>query len=123
MREIKGSCQCGDIRLIASGDPKRVGVCHCMDCRKHHGAVVFAAAVFPVEAVEIIGSAHSYQGRHFCPRCGSSVYAISDEEIEVHLGILDEPNQFTPTYELWTKRREDWLPDFEGMQQFDQNRE
>ena len=122
MREIKGSCQCGDIKLIASGSPKRVGVCHCMDCRKHHGAVVFAAAVFPVGAVEITGKAHAYQGRHFCPCCGSSVYAISDNEIEVHLGILDEPNQFTPTYELWTKRREDWLPDFEDMEQFDQNR-
>ena len=34
------------------------------------------------------------------------------DEIEVHLGALDEPDQLTPTYECWTVRREAWLPAF-----------
>ncbi|EZH82157.1 aldehyde-activating protein, partial [Ectopseudomonas composti] len=51
-----------------------------------------------------------YAGRHFCPRCGSPVFARSGDEVEVNVGSLDEPNRFTPTYELWTIRREAWLP-------------
>lgn len=112
MALTKASCLCGAVQLTAVGAPLRVGVCHCMDCRKHHGAVFYAAAVFPNAAVTATGETQSYQGRHFCPRCGSSVFARTGSEIEVHLGALDAPNQFTPSYELWTERRESWLPPF-----------
>ena len=103
---------CGDIRLLATGAPKRVGVCHCLDCRKHHGALFHASAIFESGAVSITGTPQEFAGRYFCARCGSSVYSCSDDEIEVHLGTLDEPDQFEPSYELWTIRREAWLPPF-----------
>ncbi|MEM9871329.1 MAG: GFA family protein [Pseudomonadota bacterium] len=115
MDQVKGGCVCGKVRIVASGQPDRVGLCHCLDCRKHHGAPFYAAAVFAEEAVEIQGATAEYQGRHFCPTCGSSVFARSQGEVEVHLGSLDDPSQFTPTYELWTARREDWLPEFAAM--------
>jgi hypothetical protein len=95
-----------------------VGICHCLDCRKHHGALFYAAAVFPQDAVTIKGETHDYKGRHFCPRCGSSVFARSDDEIEVHLGTLDAPGQLAPTYESWTVRREPWLPRFSFTKQY-----
>ena len=110
MTEVTGGCLCGAVRLTASGAPSRVGLCHCLDCRKHHGALFYAAAIFPAGAVTVTGETHAYQGRHFCPRCGSSVFARSGDEVEVHLGALDAPDAFTPTYELWTIRRESWLP-------------
>ena len=112
MDEITGGCLCGDIRSTARGRPDRVGRCHCLDCRKHHGAVFYAAAVFPAASVTVTGETRDWEGRHFCPRCGSSVFARSGDEFELHLGALDAPSQFTPTYELWTDRREDWLPPF-----------
>jgi hypothetical protein len=40
------------------------------------------------------------------------VFGRSGDEVEVHLGALDAPDQLTPTYELWTVRRESWLPPF-----------
>lgn len=83
-----------------------------MDCRKHHGALFHASAVFPSAAVTIEGKSAQYADRHFCPRCGSSVFSRSGDEIEVHLGALDAPDQFRPSYELWTIRRERWLPPF-----------
>jgi hypothetical protein len=110
-----GGCLCGRVRIVAVGQPDRVGVCHCLDCRKHHGALFFAAAIFPQAAVHIEGETESYAGRYFCPRCGSSVFACTGDEIEVHLGALDEPNQLVPTYECWTIRREQFLPKFVGM--------
>src|SRR6187551_611132 len=112
MDEVTGGCLCGKVRIVASGEPYRVGLCHCLDCRKHHGALFGASAMFPQEAVAIEGETRDYAGRCFCPRCGSSVFARSGDEVEVHLGALDAADRLMPTYELWTVRREGWLPPF-----------
>ncbi|MEM8687461.1 MAG: GFA family protein [Pseudomonadota bacterium] len=122
MDKVTGGCQCGKVRFEAVGAPYRVGICHCLECRKHHGALFYAAAVYPESAVRVTGVVHDYKGRFFCPSCGSSVFARSDDEIELHLGALDEPNRFAPTYELWSVRREDWLPDFPGTKCYARNR-
>jgi len=116
-----GGCLCGKVRFSVSGDPLRVGVCHCMDCRKHHGAVFHASAIFPVAALELSGTTASYAGRSFCPNCGSSVFSGSGSEVEVNLGSLDAPNQFKPTYELWNVRRESWLPPFAGTRLYERD--
>ena len=112
MDRFTGGCLCGDVRLVARGRPYRVGLCHCLDCRKHHGALFFAAAIFSEDAVTISGETREFRNRHFCPRCGSPVFARWTDEIEVHLGSLDAPDQLTPSYECWTVRRESWLPPF-----------
>ncbi|MEZ5714783.1 MAG: GFA family protein [Paracoccaceae bacterium] len=112
MTTVTGGCLCGKVRVTASGPPDRVGLCHCLDCRKHHGALFFAAAIFPAAAVTVEGETRAYRGRHFCPECGSSVFARSGDEVDLHLGALDAPDQFVPSYELWTLRRETWLPPF-----------
>jgi hypothetical protein len=123
MTQFTGGCLCGDVRLEARGEPCRVGLCHCLDCRKHHGALFYAAAIFPQTAVTVAGETRDYAGRHFCPRCGSSVFARSGDEVEVHLGALDAPDQFTPTYESWTIRRESWLPAFPLAKRYARDRE
>ncbi|MDQ2700735.1 MAG: GFA family protein [Actinomycetota bacterium] len=122
MEKFTGGCQCGNVRFEVSGRPYRVGICHCLDCRKHHGAVFETSAVFPEKALVSEGEAHDYEGRFFCPRCGSSVFARSGDEVEVNLGSLDEPDRFTPTYESWTVRRESWLPPFPGMNRYERSR-
>ncbi|MDP5280218.1 GFA family protein [Sphingomonas sp. DG1-23] len=123
MDQVKGGCLCGDVRIVARGKPYRVGLCHCLDCRKHHGALFFAAAIFPEEAVTVEGETRDYAGRHFCPRCGSSVFARFGDEVEVHLGTLDAPDGFVPNYENWTVRREAWLPPFPLARHYPRDRE
>ncbi|MBV6657139.1 MAG: GFA family protein [Devosiaceae bacterium] len=122
MTEARGGCLCGAVRFVATGAPDRVGVCHCMDCRKHHGALFHASAVYPRHAVRVEGDYSTYEGRSFCPRCGSSVFSESGDEIELHLGSFDAPDTFTPTYELWTIRRERWLPVFDGLTLYEHDR-
>ncbi|MFI0472485.1 GFA family protein [Halomonas sp. HMF6819] len=122
MKQLTGGCLCGKVRFTASGKPLAVGICHCMDCRKHHGALFYAAADYPRQAVTIEGEPKSYQGRYFCPTCGSSVFSVSEGEIEIHLGALDAPNQLHPSYEVWTLRREAWLPPFPEVERFDRDR-
>ncbi|EKF42841.1 hypothetical protein NA8A_09244 [Nitratireductor indicus C115] len=123
MNRVTGGCLCGDVRMALTGRPHRVGLCHCMDCRKHHGALFHASAIFPESAVEIEGETRHYQGRHFCPRCGSSVFARTGDEIEVNLGSLDAPDLFMPTYESWTIRRESWLPPFPLARRYERDRD
>jgi hypothetical protein len=123
MESFRGGCLCGDVRIEATGRPYRVGICHCLDCRKHHGALFHASAIFPEDAVTIQGETGEYAGRHFCRRCGSSIFGRSGDEIEVNLGSLDETNQFVPTYELWTIRRESWLPPFPVSHRYERDRE
>ncbi len=122
MSRFTGGCLCGALRFTAIGRPYRVGVCHCLDCRKNHGALFHASAIFPEAAVTITGEVRTFRDRSFCPVCGSPVHAHIGDEIGINLGALDDPSQFRPTYELWTIRREAWLPEFPWMRQFAGNR-
>lgn len=117
-----GGCLCGEVRVAAIGEPYRVGICHCLDCRKHHGALFYAAAIFPEANVTIEGDARKYRGRCFCPTCGSSVFARYGDEVEIYLGSLDATDRFVPTYECWTVRREAWLPAFPLARRYERDR-
>ncbi|WP_425040334.1 GFA family protein [Primorskyibacter sp. S187A] len=122
-KEVTGGCLCGALRFVVGGQPYRVGLCHCLACRKHHGAPFHASAVFPQQAVTLTqGKPGEHEGWAFCTLCGGSVFAQSCDEIEVHLGALDAPDQFQPTYELWTCRREAWLSPVPGARQYERNR-
>src|SRR3954470_10134803 len=59
----------------------------------------------------------------FCPRCGSSVFARTADEIEVNLGSLDAPDQLRPTYESWIVRRESSLPPFPLTRRYERDRD
>ena len=123
METYNGGCLCGAVRFVATGQPYRVGLCHCLDCRKHTGSLFHALAMFPQDAVMVEGQTRAFRGRHFCPECGSSVFGCSDDEIEIALGALDAIDQLKPTYELWTIRREGWLPAFPLKGHYVRNRE
>lgn len=122
MTQLTASCLCGDVRVTASGEPLRTGLCHCLDCRKHGGGLFHAFAIFPADAVRVKGETGSYAGRYFCPRCGSSIFGRSGDEVEISLGALDAPDQLMPTYELWTVRRERWLPPFPLAHRYERDR-
>ena len=113
MDQFTGGCLCGAVKIVASGRPYRVGLCHCLDCRKHHGALFHASAVFPQDAVDVEGETRDHAGRYFCPRCGSPLFARTGDEID----------QFKPTYEIWTVRRESWLPPFPLSRHYERDRD
>src|SRR5688500_16583468 len=123
MERYAGRGLCGRVRIVARGSPLRGGLCQCLDCRKHHGALFHASAIFAQEAVAIEGETGDFAGRHFCLRCGSPVFARSADEIEVNLGSLDAPDQLRPTYESWIVRRESWLPPFPLTRRYDRDRD
>lgn len=113
----EGGCACGAFRCRASGEPRRVSLCHCMTCRRVHGSAFGAYAIFARENVEMSGRLETWRSsekgrRHFCPVCGSVAYMeyASHAEVDLPLGAFDETGLFEPAYELWCTHREPWLP-------------
>ena len=117
-----GGCLCGAVRIEIGAEPYRVGICHCLDCRKRQGALFHTFAVFPAEAVSVTGETRAYKTRHFCPTCGSPLFDRFGDELELHVGCLDAPNVFKPTYEGWVIRREAWLPRFDVENHYERDR-
>jgi len=129
MDQFTGGCLCGNVRVVASGRPYRVGLCHCLDCRKVSGSVLNVFATFPADRVTVTGEtrltpAGRAPGRRFCPRCGSPVLSHDEGsgEIEIHVGSFDEPGRVVPGYELWIGRREPWLPEIPGLVRYERDR-
>ena len=121
-----GGCLCGSVRYRVRGDPVHVGRCHCHDCRRESGSAFTVYAQWPVEDFELSGEIVNYEGRGFCPTCGSRVLNPIEEPdrlVEVRIGTLDDaPFGLTPEAEIWVKRREPWIPVVEGATQHDENR-
>lgn len=125
----QGGCNCGRVRLEIRGVPSRVGLCHCLTCRKETGGPFMAFADWDRDQVSVTGETASWTAttdhRHFCPACGSALFATdgTNREVEVRLGCLDAaPSGLTPSYELWVSRREHWLQPVAGAQQHPANR-
>lgn len=118
MTTVNGSCQCGAVELRVSGRPKRVGICHCTDCRQESGSAFTFFGVWPAQQFQFTGNVAEFAGRMFCPACGSRLFSLDEREAEIKLGTLSSvPTGFTPSYELWVKRREAWLRPIEGAAQ------
>lgn len=118
-----GGCLCGKVQYSVKDAPIRIGLCHCTDCRKESGSSFATFGIWPRHAFKSIGEVKYFHGRGFCPECGSRVFSESDgDEIEIRVGSLDmAPTDLEPTYELWVKRRENWLSPL-PVSQFEEDR-
>ena len=122
VRLRQGGCSCGAVRFTVRGEPLKVGICHCSECRKATGAVAMAYADWPRDAFTTTGQVQTHQGRSFCPFCGSRLFHLAENGVEILLGALDEaPGDLSPTREGWIIRREPWLPPVAGAGQFDRD--
>jgi hypothetical protein len=123
MRSFSGSCLCGQVRLSVRGEPLRVGICHCTDCRQESGSAFTFFGIWPAGQFERSGESAQFNGRHFCTSCGSRLFSVDEREAEIKLGVLSEaPTPLSPSYELWIKRREPWLRPVEGAAQHIEDR-
>ena len=116
------SCRCGQLKATATGEPVRVSVCHCLNCKKRSGSAFAVQARWPAEQVMIEGQSQAHvmvadSGKsatfHFCPDCGSDVYYENsgkfDGLIAIPLGTFDDPYFGIPEYSVWEQRKQDWV--------------
>ena len=61
MTNHTASCRCGQLRATVSGEPVRVSVCHCLNCKKRSGSAFAAQARWPEEQITIEGRSNSFE--------------------------------------------------------------
>jgi hypothetical protein len=130
----QASCRCGRLRVAASGEPARVSVCHCLNCKKRSGSAFAAQVRFPAEAVNVMGTSRTFDKAgdsgnvatfHFCPACGSDVFYLIDGKFEglvaIPLGAFDDPFVFrAPDYSVYEGRKHCWIEiTGKGVEHFD----
>jgi hypothetical protein len=120
------TCRCGQLKATVTGEPVRVSVCHCLNCKKRSGSAFAVQARWPTQDVRIDGESKSFvkvadsgnRGTfHFCPNCGSDVFYEIDGKfddkfnglIAIPLGAFDDPYFLTPAFSVWEKRKHDWV--------------
>ena len=122
MTSRTASCRCGQLRAAATGEPGRVSVCHCLNCKKRSGSAFAVQARWPAEQVTVEGCSKSFEKAgdsgnpatfHFCPECGSDVYyeinGKFDGMIAIPLGAFDDPWFASPRFSVWEERKHDWV--------------
>jgi hypothetical protein len=120
--EHRASCSCGQLQAIASGDPVRVSVCHCLACQRRTGSTYGVQARFPRPQVKITGEAREFvrcadedgteRRFYFCPTCGSTVYYLTDgnpDLIAIPVGAFADPKFQSPRVSVWESRRHSWV--------------
>ena len=116
------SGRCGQLKATVTGDPVRVSVCHCLDCKKRSGSAFAVQARWPAEQVTVEGRSKSFEkvadsGNwatfHFCPDCGSDVHYDNngkfDGQVAIRVGAFDDPFFLTPHFSVWEERKHDWV--------------
>ena len=117
------TCACGQLKLVVEGLPRMHGVCHCNDCKRRTGSAFGISTYFPVAAVSHIeGDSSVYafhhaaqahdQRRHFCPRCGSTVFwyvSVLPELIGVAGGCFAEAPPGEPDYSVTHGKKLPWV--------------
>jgi len=117
-----GGCLCGAVRYQVTGAPYKSGVCHCRDCKKVTGSSFLAYADWRPNQFISTGEVRAYHGRSFCPACGSRLFSIGDDQVEIYLGTLDDtPSVIGPDVEGWVIRREHWLPAIDSLPQYERD--
>lgn len=118
MGEIEGGCHCGTIRFKATAEPRWVGACYCIDCRKISGSPYTVFAGYAEGAIEMLrGDPKKYSSsekvfRSFCETCGSPFaysYKASPRELFIPVGVFDDPSHFALQVHIWTSQKLPWI--------------
>jgi hypothetical protein len=125
---LEGGCHCGAVRYRAEGEPVRVGLCHCTDCRRHSGAPVVGWAIFRQGQLKAEGEVTTYTSsehgrRKFCPRCGTGLFYLNDVIfaglVDVQLATLDDPDALRPIEQIQVAERIGWMKTAHELPAFD----
>ncbi|HSR99071.1 MAG TPA: GFA family protein [Kofleriaceae bacterium] len=133
MSSRTASCCCGQLRIQVHGEPRGVGVCHCLACQQRTGSVFAALAGFAAPYT-ITGTATEYvrTGDHgarfrfrFCPICGSTVFHTEEGReqrgVSVAVGAFADPTFPPPEDSVYDCRRHPWVQLPPGVQSYDKD--
>ena len=121
MSTRQAACSCGQLRVICTGEPVRLSICHCLECQKRTGSPFGVQARFPRDQVTVEGKATEFarvgeEGNRitlrFCPVCGSTLYwTLSGfpDVIAVAIGNFADRDFPAPRISVYERRRHPWV--------------
>ena len=126
------SCSCGQLCIQVEGEPRGVGICHCLACQKRTGSVFATLASFRAP-FRISGAATEYvrigdQGAkfvfRFCPVCGTTVFHTEEgvnDCVSVAVGALADPTFPAPRVSIYECRKHPWVQLPPGARAFEKD--
>ena len=127
----QATCQCGQLRVRAEGEPAIVIACSCLACQRRTGSPFGTGAYFREEMVTPEGEAEVYArvadsgldvSIRFCPRCGTSVYwsaELRPGHYGIAVGCFADPGFVEPARVVWGESQHPWVRFPEGVPVFD----
>jgi hypothetical protein len=115
------TCRCGALHATCIGEPVRVSVCHCLDCKKRSGSAFSAQARWPDDQVTITGEPRSWTTTgdsgasatfRFCPTCGGTIAYVIDALpglTAIPLGAFADPSFPPPHFSVYESRKHPWV--------------
>ncbi len=128
MVEREAACSCGQLHLVAEGEPVRVSVCHCLACQRRTGSAFGLQARFARDRVRIAGRSREFvrisddgdpRRFNFCPECGATVYytlGSAPDVVAIPAGGFADSAFPPPMFSVWESRKHQWVtlpPDVE----------
>jgi hypothetical protein len=118
---LQGGCLCGAVRYEITTPFVSAGYCHCTHCQRRTGTGSSVTGRVPQAGFRLLQGEQqlrSYQppeGRPklFCGECGSALFSgapLSDAEVAVRLGTLDDDPAIRPQYRMFVESAVDWEP-------------
>jgi hypothetical protein len=127
-------CHCGRLQVECIGSPRKISMCHCLDCQRRTGSAFSIAVFFARDAVRVASgecgkfdrpSASGFSVSFcFCLRCGSNVLwepRRLPDLIGVAAGAFADANLPRPDQSVWTRDKAAWVLLPEGMPCFETN--
>jgi len=123
----KGSCLCGAITFVVSGELSQPTACHCTQCRKQSGH--FEASVdIPRSSLTTLGldkvtwfhTSGKNVRRGFCSICGSSLFwdPIGRDWTSVAMGAFDTPTNTKLKMHVHVSDKGDYYDLSDGLPQY-----
>jgi len=118
--QLQGGCMCKAVRWQSTAPPLVTRSCWCRDCQYLGAGSGTVNMLMHRDGFGVSGPTSCYASpadsgntieRHFCPTCGTQVYALSAARpgfVVVRVGTLDDPNAVTPTMNIWTASAPYW---------------
>ena len=129
---LKGSCLCGALKFVVTGEPTRFYHCHCSRCRKFTGSAHASNILINPEFFEWldgedqVGRFEHPEAKHFatcfCKRCGSSLPWLgkSGATIVIPAGTLDDDPGVRTAAHIFVASKAPWVEIGDDCPQFDE---
>ena len=127
----EASCSCGQLRVVANGEPVQVTMCHCFACQRRTGSAFSVQGLYGREQIETIGRFTEYaritergeERRYcFCPDCGATLFFTAPafpQLVGVPAGAFADPSFPSPRVSVYESRRHPWVAVPEQVEHLD----